>query len=292
MGPRGQVIVAAMLFSTGSAAIKALSLSGPAIGGIRSAIAVVAILMMEPAARRWPRGKDVVAGCAYAATLLTYVIANRYTTGANAIFLQMTAPLWLMLLSPWLLKEKLKRSDWPSLLLIAVGATMLFLGSPGGQHTAPDPMRGNILAALSGITWALTLVALRKLGKSGSAAPSVVVGNAIAALAVLPFIHGVPAMSFGDLAILLYLGIVQIGVAYVLMTRAIAKVGALEVSILLFFEPALNPIWTWLVHGERIGKWGLVGGVLVLLASAWHAVHGSRRERAQRDTLVRPAIEG
>ncbi|MEY2742293.1 MAG: hypothetical protein RIS21_661, partial [Planctomycetota bacterium] len=136
MGPRGQVILAALLFSTGSAAIKALSLSGPVIGGLRSMIAVVAILAFEPAARRLPRGADVLAGCAYAATLLTYVMANRYTTGASAIFLQMTAPVWLLLLSPWLLREKVRRDDVPILVLVGAGTALLFAGTPGGQSTA------------------------------------------------------------------------------------------------------------------------------------------------------------
>ena len=292
MGPRGQVILAALLFSTGSAAIKALSLSGPAIGGLRSMIAVVAILALEPAARRMPRGADVLAGCAYAATLLTYVMANRYTTGASAIFLQMTAPVWLLLLSPWLLREKVRREDVPILVLVGAGTAILFAGTPGGQSTAPDPLRGNVLAAISGVTWAITLVALRRLGKSGGAAPSVVVGNAIAALAVLPFLGGFPAVSWGDFLLLLYLGVIQIGLAYVLTTRAIAKLGALEVSILLFFEPALNPVWTWIFHGERVGAWGLVGGALVLVASLRHAWVGRKRERASRTTLVRPTMQG
>ena len=85
---------------------------------------------------------------------------------------------------------------------------------------------------------------------------------------------------------------IQIGLAYVLTTRAIAKLGALEVSILLFFEPALNPVWTWIFHGERVGAWGLVGGALVLVASLRHAWVGRKRERASRTTLVRPTMQG
>jgi drug/metabolite transporter (DMT)-like permease len=70
-----------------------------------------------------------------------------------------------------------------------------------------------------------------------------------------------------DIATVLFLGIVQIGIAYMLMSRALKHVGALEASILLMVEPALNPLWSWLMHGETPGGWSIAGGALILGAT-------------------------
>jgi drug/metabolite transporter (DMT)-like permease len=267
------VVAAAALFSTGGAAIKATSLTSWQVAGFRSGIAAAAVLLLVPASRRGWSWRTPVVGIAYAATLLLFVLANKLTTSANAIFLQSTAPLYLLLLGPLLLKEPIRRRDLGFMLAIGVGLACFFVGTEPPVRTAPDPVRGNILALASSVTWAFTLLGLRWLGSAGGdeggSFASVVAGNLIAfgvALPIaLPVLHATPA----DWATLAYLGVIQIGLAYVLLTRGLRHVPAFEASILLLCEPVLNPVWSWLVHGERPGAWALGGGAAILGATLY-----------------------
>ncbi|HYV86572.1 MAG TPA: DMT family transporter [Patescibacteria group bacterium] len=270
--PRLLVAVAAVLFSTGGAVIKATTLGGWQVACLRSGIAVVAVLLMLPAARRRPEPASFLVGLSYAATLVLFVLATKMTTAANAIFLQSTAPVYVLLLSPRILGEPARRRDLLFLLLLGSGLALFFVGHEAPQATAPRPVAGNVLGALSGLTWALTLVGLRFMGRREArggpgAATAVVVGNLIACLACLP--RALPFTGAGprDVAAIAYLGVVQIGVAYVCLTLGLRHVGALPATILLFIEPVLNPIWAFLVHGERIAPLALCGGAIILTAT-------------------------
>ncbi|MGC9969851.1 MAG: DMT family transporter [Bryobacteraceae bacterium] len=268
------LLVAAVLFSTGGAAIKAATVSSWQVACFRSAIAAATLWALVPAARRgWNRGVLLV-GCAYAATLVLFVLSTRLTTAANAIFLQAAAPLYILLVSPWLLREPIGARDLGFGAAVALGLALFFVGRETAAATAPDPLHGNMLAAIAGMTWAVTLMGLRWLGRGGgpAAAATVVAGNVIASLAALPMALPLPCVGWKDLAVLLYLGVVQIGVAYFCLTRAIRHVPAFEASALLLAEPALNPVWAWMVHGERPSAWALGGGALILgatLVNTW-----------------------
>jgi drug/metabolite transporter (DMT)-like permease len=282
MGPlpaaRLQLLATALLFSTGGAAIKACGLDSWQVASLRSGIAALFVFAAVPAARRgWTRATLLVGAC-YATTMVLFVTANKLTTAANAIFLQATAPLYLLLLGPWLLREPLRRRDLLFMAAMAAGLLLFFVGEPPRFASAPRPVAGNGLALLAGIFWALTVVGLRWMGRRDSAAAgagrgaaTVAAGNVIACVACLPFALPVVGATAADWAVLLYLGIFQIGVAYLLMTAAMRRVPAMEAALLLLVEPAFNPVWAWLVQGERPGAWALAGGVLILAATAWKA---------------------
>jgi drug/metabolite transporter, DME family len=268
---RLQLLAAAALFSTGGAAIKATALGGWQIAGFRSGIAALALLLLLPSARRGWNWRVFVVGVAYAATLILFVLANRMTTAANTIFLQSTAPLYILLLGPLLLREPIRRQDLLFMVAVGGGLALFFVGADAPVATAPDPVRGNLLAALSGVCWAFTVVGLRWMGRQpeggGSPLATVVAGNLIAFLACLPLALPVPAVGAADWLVIVYLGVFQIGLAYVFMTSAIRHVPALEAATLLLVEPALNPIWAWLAHGERPSAWAIAGGALILGAT-------------------------
>ncbi len=265
---RLELLAAAALFSTGGAAIKATSLSGWQVACFRSAVAAAAIfLLLAPARRNWSWRAPAV-GCAYASTLVLYVLANKLTTAANAIFLQDTAPLYLLLVGPWLLQEPIRRRDLALMLALAAGAALVFAGQQAPQRTAPDPLRGNVVALASGVGWALTLAGLRWLGGKDTGLTAVVAGNLFAFLACLPQALPVEAASGRDWLIVAYLGIFQIGLAYVFLTRGMRGVPAFEASLLLLAEPALNPLWSWWCNGERPANLALAGGALILAATA------------------------
>ena len=276
---RLRVLAAALTFSIGGAGIKACQLTSWQVASFRSGIAAVTLLLLLPEARRRWNGRAALVGVAYAATVTLFVLANKLTTSANTIFLQSTAPLYILLLSPWLLREQIRPRDVGVMAIVGLGMALLFVGTEHPYATAPDPVHGNILATLSGLCWALTLMGLRWMGRHeggsatpGSAAPAVVIGNLLAFFLVLPLALPVHAARPLDWAIVTGLGTVQIGIAYIFLTEGMRHVRALEASMLLLLEPVLNPVWSWLIHGETPRAWSLVGGAIILggtLAKTW-----------------------
>lgn len=278
------ILAAAALFSTGGAAIKATSLSNWEVACFRSGLAAVALLLAMPAWRRWWRPRSLLVGVAYATTMICYVSGNKLTTAANTIFLQSTAPIYVLLLGPWLLSERVRRSDLLLTVTLFVGMTMFFVGIDDPMATAPHPLRGNIISALSGLSWALTLLGLRWLGRvkrtngEDLAGGAVVAGNIIACLFCIPFALPLGSSGAIDWVIIFYLGVFQIGLAYVCMTIGVRRLPALEASLLLLLEPVLNAVWAWMIHGERPGSWSLVGCSIILGATLVRALLGEKRE--------------
>jgi drug/metabolite transporter (DMT)-like permease len=271
------LLAAAVLFSTGGAVIKSTSLTAWQVAGFRSAIAALALTVLIPAARRAWRPRHFAVGAAYAATLILFVSANKLTTAANTIFLQSTAPLYILLLGPWWLGERVRGRDIPFLAVMASGCAAFFIGEAPPTVTAPDPMTGDLLALLSGLAWALTVTGLRWVSRQdpGDTLVTVVVGNWLAFGVCLPFAWPVLNADAGDWTALLWLGVFQIGVAYFCLTRGVERLTALETSLLLLAEPVLNPVWAWLFQGERPSKWALAGGAVILVASTVRTVSGA-----------------
>lgn len=273
------LVATALLFSTGGAAIKAATLTGWQVASFRSGVASIALLIALPQARRGWSWRVVPVAAAYAATMVLFVLANRLTTAANAVFLQSTAPLYLLFLVPWLLREPIRARDLLCALAVGGGMVLLFIGSERSVATAPDPRRGNLVALATGLAWALTMTGLRWLGREAiprkphnPALAPVALGNLLAFLIALPM--ALPATGFraSDVAVILYLGVVQIGLAYFLLTRAVRYVPAFEATVVLLLEPVMNPVWAWLVHHEKPGPWALAGGAIILsaaLANSW-----------------------
>ncbi|HEX4822910.1 MAG TPA: DMT family transporter [Candidatus Polarisedimenticolaceae bacterium] len=274
------ILAAAILFSSGGAAIKATSLTGWQVASFRSGVAALAVLLMLPAARRGWGVRPLVVGIGYAATMICFVLANKLTTSANTIFLQSTAPIYLVLIGPLVLREPIRRREVAFMAVLIVGLALFFIGREPVRITAPQPMQGNVIALLSGVFWALTIAGLRFVGRtggpSGGAAASVVLGNLIACLVAMPFALPVGQIAFRDVAVVGFLGVFQIGLAYVFLTAGITHVGALEASLLLLAEPVLNPLWAWLVHGERPSAWSSAGGIVIVAATVAKSLYDAR----------------
>ena len=271
MRARLLVLAAAVLFSTGGAAIKATSLTAWQVASFRSGIAALAVLVMLRGARRRPDRATWLVGVVYAATLVLFVFANKHTTAANAIYLQGTAPLYILLAAPFLLREPVSRADIAFMCALGLGLAAFFIGQEPARQTAPSPALGNMAALASGLTWAFTVMGLRWLGRRSedptATQPSLVAGNILACVFTLGLAVPVEHLSAHDLAILGFLGVFQIGLAYVCLVAGIRGVPALEASLLLLLEPVLSPIWAWLVHGEAPGHWALVGGAIIMVAT-------------------------
>ncbi len=285
--PRLMLLAAAILFSTGGTGIKSCQLTDWQIAGFRCGVAALALMLLVPQSRRAWTGRTLAVGVVYAVTLVCYSLANKATTSANAIFLQSSAPLYILVLAPILLGERTRRRDFLLMLVMAAGLVFFFIGDQPSSATAPEPGRGNLYGALAGFSWALTVLGLRWLASSpgasrADAVRAVVAGSSIAFVATLPLALPVVSSAPTDWAWILYLGVFQIAVAYWLLTRAIEQVPAFETSLLLLVEPIFNPIWTWWFHGEVPTRMALLGGLLILSAATVKTSLDMSQERRNR----------
>ena len=269
----GLLLLSAALWSTGGLWIKSVDWGPAGISAARSLIAAATIALWYRGALRftWSRWQIAAALC-YAGTTLLFVLANKLTTAANAILLQYTAPIYIALAAPWLLRERIRRSDWMVIVLTLGGMTLFFRDA-----LSPAGMLGNCVAIASGVTFAGLAIFMRKQ-KDGSAVESIVLGNLLGAAVALPFVRG-PLPGAGDWAMLAALGVFQLGVAYIAYAIAMKHATAIDAGLVPMIEPILNPIWVMLVLGERPGPNALLGGAVVFGAIGLRTLLSLRRGR-------------
>lgn len=265
------LIITSVLWSLGGILIKLVSWNPVAIAGMRSAIAALLMLAVIKKPKLKFSLNLIFGAIAYSGTVLLFVIANKMTTAANAILLQYTAPIFVALFGAWFLKEKTMWIDWVTIVFVFGGMLLFFMDkvSSGGVW-------GNIIAIVSGIFFAGTAMFMRRQ-KDESPLESIFLGNILTALISLPFMfQSMPdAKSWAGL---LALGVVQLGLSYILYSIAIKNVTALEAVLIPVIEPVLNPVWVYLVIGERPGQWSLIGGGVVLLFVTARCVAGTLRQ--------------
>ena len=289
-----QILATVLLFSTGGAAIKLSAFSGWQLAGFRSVLAVAIFALLRPAWRECMRPAVLAVGAAYASVLVLFVLANKLTTAANTIFLQNTAVLWIMLLGPILLNERLHARDLGYGAAVVLGMLLIFLGAEPATHKAVNPPVGNLLAAVAGFAWGLGILGLRALartspvGTSNPADNAVLVGNVMVVLVCLPLALPVRDAQPVDWLVVVYLGVFQLALAYVFMTRGMRRVSALEVGLILLAEPVLSGVWAWLLHAERPTPLSLAGYALILGAIASHVLLTAR----SGPPLARPVPRG
>ena len=290
MTPRSKIVVAAVLFSTGGAAIKWCGFDGWQLAAFRAGIAFTTVMILIPEARRGWSWRTGLVGCTYAATTLLYVQANKHTTAASAIFLQATSPLFILVLAPWLLSEHATRRDLLQMAMMGLGLVLFFFGLDQPSATAPDPLLGDVLAGTCAITWAFTVIGYRWIvARGGSVATAAASGSLTACLVALVMAQPLAAGRPVDWAVVGFLGVFQLGVPYVFLARAIPRLRALEVALFMLIEPVLNPVWAWLVHGERPGPAALVGGGLILGATVVRSLVDARYPLATAGPAGAPA---
>lgn len=267
---KGAILVlgAALLWSTGGIGVKALSDAPLKVAFFRSFFAAVALLLLlRPRLPRWTPAFAAALVC-YAACLTTFVVATKWTTAANAIFLQYSGVVWVLLLSPVVLREPFRKRDAVAIAFALAGMALFFVGKfhAGGA--------GDGMAILSGVLFAGLVLALRSERDAGAEA-AVTYGNVLACAAILPFVAHDLSLSPRSAAILVFLGFVQIAGAYVLFVRGLRLITATQASLFGMLEPIANPVWVFLFLGERPGLPALAGGAIVLAAIGWRSLGGS-----------------
>ena len=288
-------LLAAVLFSTGGVGIKQATLTGLELSSARSLVAFVVLLawtqLMTRGGEAEGRGAralsfnrtTLLAAVAYAATLMLFVQATKWTSAANAIFLQYTAPLYMLVFEPWMYKEKYRGRDFITVVACLAGMSLFFVGD-----LRADDVRGNAAALGSGVSFALFSLLLRRNQTAESGAggnlSAVIYGNLLLGIACAPFLIArimSDGLAVSDTFIVLYLGAIQIGLAYGFYTAALARgARSLDVGIVGYAEAVLNPLLVLIVLGERPTLFAVVGGAVIIGAVVAHTLYGSRRRTA------------
>jgi drug/metabolite transporter (DMT)-like permease len=274
MSPRSKglllVAAAALCWSTGGIGIKAITDSALKVAFYRSLIAGIA-LMLFFGRGVWGRRRFrssaafAMAIISYGTCLTTFVIATRWTTAANAIFLQYAGVVWVLLLSPLIVREPMRGRDAIAVVTALGGMALFFVGKFEVRG-----MSGNLMALLSSVFFALLILCLRR--EHDAAESAIVWGNLVAAAVLLPFVRHDLALTPKSLGVLLFLGLVQIAVAYFLFVRGLKHVTATEASLTGMLEPVMNPVWVFLFLGERPSGFAAIGAAIVLAAIGWHTM--------------------
>ncbi len=266
------IVVAALLWSTGGIGIKAVIDPPLKVTFYRSVFAAITLFLVFGRevvdARRWLRSPSfVVAIAAYGATLTTFVIATKWTTAANAIFLQYAGVVWVLLLSPVVLREAMRGRDAIAIATALGGMGLFFVGRFEARG-----MAGNGMALLSSFFFASLILALRKQHDASRAA--VTWGNVFIALALLPAVASDLGLTVRSFVALGFLGVFQIGLAYAAFVKGLQHVTATQASLTGMLEPVANPVWVLIFLGERPSAFAILGGAIVLAAIGWHTLGG------------------
>ena len=255
------LIIAALMWSLGGLFIKLVNLNPMAITGIRSLGAAVVLLIYIKKPKLYWNRYFFTGVLAYSMMVILYVISIRLTTAANAIFLEFTAPLYVVAFSYFLLNERINRFDIFAMVIIFLGMGLFFM-----DELSFYGFWGNILALLAGVCLALVTVLIRK--EKESAFEIVFFGNALTTIICLPLIiQGISSTTLVDWFIIFGLGIFQLGIPYLLYTTALKYVSALDAILVGMLEPVFNPIWVYIFVGEAMGEWAFIGAALVIIGT-------------------------
>jgi drug/metabolite transporter (DMT)-like permease len=290
---QGAVFLCAVFWSTSGLCIKLLDWHPMVIAGIRSLISALFMLGMRPFFRR-RREKEAISllsllpgGAAYSATMIAFIIANKLTASANVILLQYSAPIWAALLGWALIRERPRREHWIALILVTGGLLLFFReGLAGGS------LAGDVLAVFSGICFGANSVFLR-MQKRGSPADAMILSQVITFFCCLPWIFRFPPVfTWGNTGAIFFMGIIQIGLASMLFAYGIKRTRAVQAMLTAMIEPILNPVWVFLVTGERPSPFALIGGGIIIGAVIFSSAAGSGRETGRKPDPAESGVSG
>ena len=279
------VLGAAILWSTGGVFIKLGKQGGLTDAELSCGRALFSAATVALLTRREGFRLNLLTGVAsvfYALLLYLFVSATMLTTAANAIFLQYTAPVYILLLEPLFFREKYRAADFAVVACCVAGMSLFFVG-----QLRPQDVEGNLTALGSGLCFAIFYLLLRHpRARAVNRASSVIYGNLLLAAVTLPaFAAGAHKLDARNLAVVAYLGVVQIGFAYSMLTLGIARgVRSLDAGVIGYVEPVLNPIWVFLALGERPSRWALAGGAIIVAAVLAHTLWKMRRGATPAET--------
>ncbi|HUF54689.1 MAG TPA: DMT family transporter [Dehalococcoidia bacterium] len=251
------IFAAGVLWSLGGLFIKEIEAGAMSIVFFRCFFSAL-LLFAFVRGRTLPRLTDgAISIVLFAALLIPFVASTKETTAANAIFLQYTAPLWVIAFGPLILSERLNRRDGPPMAIALGGIAILFIG-----NWSSGDIGGMALGALSGVGFGLMFLWLRRMFYADAVAITFVncVGVAIITVAFAS-VWKIDAESLGLIALM---AVVQFATPYVLITKGLAHVRSSEATLIALVEPVLNPVWVALFFGEAPSTATVIGGGVIL----------------------------
>jgi drug/metabolite transporter (DMT)-like permease len=254
------VFLTAILWSSGGLFIKLISLSAMQLSFFRCLIAAIVFAVLFRKKLLVVNGFTFINAAFYAIVLSTFVIATKTTTAANAIFLQSTAPIYILIFEPIINKTKQERINVITIAVCFIGMIFFFLG-----EISPGHLEGNLVALLSGIMFAAFFLGMRKNGNEFQQS-SIFYGNILVSIICIPFLFDMKPLSFDDIWMVTFLGVFQIAFAYALFSYGLKRILAVEASIISMFEPVLNPVWVLIGYGEMPSFFAAIGGGIIIVA--------------------------
>ncbi len=269
------MVLCSVLWSTAGILIKFLPWNPMVIAGLRSLISAgVYILFMryQETVFQWNR-YSVMSGIALTGTFAFFVAANKFTTSANAIVLQYSAPIFILILSAVFFRQKFRSGDILTVAVTTVGISLFFLDKLSGGY-----LLGNLLALAAGLSFASMFV-LTGHADHDSRSSGILLGHLFTAALGIPFLFFSPTLfTPSTVAVIIAMGVFQLGIPYILYGLAVRKCSPLACSLISAVEPLLNPVWVFLYCGEVPSIFALFGGAIVISAVASWSVWSGKAE--------------
>ena len=252
------VFIAGLLWSTGGLFIKLISLPAMQLAFFRCTIAAITFGIIFRKEILLYNKLTFINSVFYAAILITFVIATKTTTAANAIFLQSTAPIYVLIFEPIFNKTKYERINIITVAVCMIGMLLFFVGK-----LEPGHLEGNIIALFSGIAFAAFFLGMKK-NDAKFQHSSIFYGNVLVAIVSIPFLFSLETLKSSDLWMVTFLGVFQIAFAYAFFSAGLKRIYAVEASIISMIEPVLNPVWVFIGYGEVPSITAIIGGLIIL----------------------------
>lgn len=275
------VVIAVLLWSTGGLFIKLTTLDAYQVTFFRSLFAAITVIILTRKDGLKINGFGILTSIIYAALLFLFVWATKMTTAANAIFLQYTAPIYILILAPFVIGEKFRMRDLITVGIVVAGMSLFFVGK-----LEITDYQGNVAALFSGVFLGLYIMLLRHPRAEGfNPTIAVIYGNLLLAILTAPSgLAALPNMLPLDWAAVIFLGVIQIGISYVLFIKGVrGGTRPLDASLIGFIEPLLNPVWVYIFVGETPTKWALLGAAIVITAIFVHTIRMERQPAMDAD---------
>jgi len=278
-----QMLLCATLWSIAGILFKLIPWNGFAVAGMRSLIAGITIYvcMRLMGLRYIFNRKTLIAGFFSGCTYLCFTVANKLTTSANAIVLQFTSPIFIIIYSAVFFGRVPRKQDVAVVLATLFGISLFFL-----DQLKPGYLLGNFVAIAAGMFMAGMYVAVGEIEEEERFS-GILNGQALTFLAGFPvFLATKPPVTPTAVTALLILGVFQLGLSYVLYVKASKYCPPLACCLLGAVEPLLNPVWVFLFNGERPGVFALLGAAVVISSITVWSIWGQEREAAQEEPHV------
>lgn len=278
-----EMLICAALWSVAGIFIKLIPWNGFAVAGMRSLIAglTIAVYMLITRRRYILSRRTVVGGIMTAGVYTCFTVANKLTTAANAIVLQFTCPVFIVILSAIFLKQKIRKNDLAVVIATLAGIALFFF-----DQLKPGYILGNFVAIAAGMFMAVMFILVGNM-EGDERFSTITNGQFLTFFVGLPFIIATkPEFTAAATASILVLGVFQLGISYILYVKSTQYCPPLACCLLGALEPLLNPVWVLIFDGERPGVWALIGGIIVVVSiTLWCIFDRDKKEPVKSEAL-------